>query len=67
MMAVEVREGITELSCHPGYVGPDFDSVYHAEREIELETLRDPRVREFIAQSRITLINFSDLPTAVRL
>jgi chitin disaccharide deacetylase len=30
----EVSEGWTEVACHPGYVTPDFSSVYLQEREI---------------------------------
>src|SRR5437867_2329735 len=29
----EVRDGVTELACHPGYVEPGFPSSYAAERE----------------------------------
>ena len=41
----EVDEGWTEIGCHPGFVTDDFTSVYLAEREVEVETLTDPRVR----------------------
>jgi predicted glycoside hydrolase/deacetylase ChbG (UPF0249 family) len=61
MLASEVGEGITELSCHPGYRDPDFESVYHAEREIELRTLADPRILAFLKQHQIRLIGFRDL------
>lgn len=65
MLEREAGEGVTELSCHPGYVGPDFDSPYNREREMELHTLRDPRVLRFIRERRITLISFRELPAAV--
>ena len=39
LLDAEVREGVTELSCHPGYVEPGFRSGYVAEREMELRTL----------------------------
>src|SRR5213076_2735965 len=58
----EVREGVTELTCHPGYVEPGFRSSYAAEREVELRTLCDPRVRRAIRDWRIRLIGFRDLP-----
>src|SRR5207249_7989634 len=45
LVDAEVREGVTELSCHPGYVEPGFRSSYLMERELELRTLCDPRVR----------------------
>jgi len=65
MIESEVREGITELSCHPGYSRPDFDSPYDKEREIELNTLRDPRVLHFINDRHIKLISFRELPAVL--
>ena len=58
----EVRDGVTELACHPGYVEPGFPSSYAAEREVELRTLCDERVRQAILQRGIELIGFRDLP-----
>lgn len=58
----EVRDGVTELTCHPGYVEPEFRSSYRAEREVELRTLCDPRVRVALAERDIRLIGFRDLP-----
>jgi predicted glycoside hydrolase/deacetylase ChbG (UPF0249 family) len=63
MLASAPSEGITELSCHPGYVDPRFESVYHAEREMELKTLSDPRFREFIKERGIALITFREVST----
>jgi chitin disaccharide deacetylase len=57
----EVGEGWTELGCHPGYVTPDFRSVYLAEREAELATLTDPTVREEIDALGIRLASFAEL------
>jgi hypothetical protein len=59
----EVREGVTELTCHPGYVEPEFRSSYAAEREVELRTLCDRRVHQAIFDKEIRLIGFRDLPT----
>jgi len=61
LLDAEVREGVTELSCHPGYVEPDFRSSYLMERELELRTLCDPRVRHAIRDRGIQLIGFRDL------
>ena len=61
MLGTEVQEGITELSCHPGYVDLDFSSGYSAEREIELRTLCDPRTCQALAQQSIQLVSFHDL------
>ena len=56
----EVGDGWTELGCHPGYITPDFRSIYLHERETELQTLTDPRVRETIDELGITLAGFAD-------
>jgi len=58
-----VREGVTELTCHPGYVEPGFPSSYNAEREVELRTLCDPRARQALREREIRLIGFRDLLT----
>jgi predicted glycoside hydrolase/deacetylase ChbG (UPF0249 family) len=55
----EVRDGWTELGCHPGYVTSDFDSVYLTEREVERQTLCDPRVKATIADLGIRLVNYA--------
>jgi len=57
----EVREGVTELNCHPGYVEPGFPSSYAAEREEELRTLCDRRVHQALLEKEIRLIGFRDL------
>lgn len=62
MLDTEVREGVTELNCHPGYVEPGFPSSYAAEREEELRTLCDDRVRQAVGEKRIALIGFRELP-----
>jgi predicted glycoside hydrolase/deacetylase ChbG (UPF0249 family) len=45
MLEREVGEGFIELGCHPGYVDSALHSSYTIEREAELRTLCDPRVR----------------------
>jgi predicted glycoside hydrolase/deacetylase ChbG (UPF0249 family) len=61
----EVPAGVTELGCHPGYVDPTFECVYHKDREFELQTLCDPRVRELLAELEIQLIGYRDVPSAL--
>lgn len=58
----EIRDGVTELTCHPGYVDSGFASSYAAERELELQTLCDPRSRQGISARGISLIGFRDVP-----
>ncbi len=60
----EIPHGVTELGCHPGYFDPDFECVYHRDREYEMATLCDPRVREVMADEQIQLIGYADVPQA---
>jgi predicted glycoside hydrolase/deacetylase ChbG (UPF0249 family) len=59
----EVGEGWTEIGCHPGYA-EGLTSMYLAEREVELDTLTHPRVREEIETLGIRLASFAQLPAA---
>ena len=60
MLKNEVESGWTEFSCHAGYVSPEFHSIYLAEREIEVATLTDLRVRAAIDENKISLVNYVD-------
>lgn len=55
-----LRAGVTELGCHPG-LAADFETSYSSEREREVETLCDPRVRARIEEEGIGLYSFADL------
>jgi predicted glycoside hydrolase/deacetylase ChbG (UPF0249 family) len=61
-----LREGVSELMCHPGY--PDDalvrDSSYARERKQEIAAICDPRVRETLVAEGIQLITFLNLATA---
>jgi chitin disaccharide deacetylase len=61
----EIDHGIYEMSCHPGYHDPALDAVYHHEREHELRTLTDPRVRPLLAELGIALVSYRELPRTV--
>jgi len=61
MLETEIAEGITELSCHPGYIDPDYSSGYSKEREAELRALCDPRIRQVLAEQSIQLVSYHDL------
>ncbi|MBC6429521.1 ChbG/HpnK family deacetylase [Nostoc sp. HG1] len=61
MLETEVQEGFTELSCHPGYVDPEFSSTYAIERERELQTLCNPIIRSKLTELQIQLIGFREL------
>lgn len=62
MLREEVVPGFTEFSCHPGYIGSDYHPVYNSEREEEVRTLLDPRIRETLYEERIQLISYADYP-----
>jgi predicted glycoside hydrolase/deacetylase ChbG (UPF0249 family) len=61
MLTTEIDEGVTELSCHPGYMDREFSTSYSAEREVELHTLCDPHVRPTLAAHAIQLTNYHRL------
>ena len=61
----EVGEGWTELACHPGYMTPEFPSIYYDEREVEIQTLTDPRIRKTTDELGITLVGYADFPDGV--
>lgn len=54
-----LKEGTTELMCHPGYVTPDLISSLRKQREIELRTLTDERVKKKLEELKIKLVNFN--------
>jgi chitin disaccharide deacetylase len=62
-LLTHMREGVSEVMCHPGH--PDEaliqGSSYALEREKEIEALCDPGVREAIGADGIELINFAEL------
>jgi predicted glycoside hydrolase/deacetylase ChbG (UPF0249 family) len=58
----EVREGWTELSCHPGYVTDDYVPMYRDEREAELRTLTDPRIKATFEELGIELDSYATYP-----
>jgi chitin disaccharide deacetylase len=58
----EIGEGIYEMSCHPGYYDDALTAVYHHERESELRTLMDPRLRPLLEELRIALVSYRELP-----
>ena len=65
MLGTEIGEGITELSCHPGYSEPDYPGSYAVEREAELRALCDPVIREVLAARSIQLTNYHKLGALV--
>ncbi|MFL5822337.1 MAG: carbohydrate deacetylase [Solirubrobacteraceae bacterium] len=60
LLAAEAVSEWTEIGCHPGYRSPGFSSVYDQEREVELRTLTDPRVRGTITELGLELVSYAD-------
>jgi chitin disaccharide deacetylase len=52
--------GVTELACHPGEAD-DLDTMYRAERVLEVRALCDPRVREALDAAQVALLSFRDV------
>jgi predicted glycoside hydrolase/deacetylase ChbG (UPF0249 family) len=51
----------TEIACHPAYVDAELRSSYTAEREVELRTLCDPRLRAAIEERGIDLVSYAGI------
>jgi chitin disaccharide deacetylase len=62
ILRYEVGEGWTEISCHPGYSDPADRAMYLAEREAEVRTLTDPRLRATVDALGITLESYATYP-----
>lgn len=60
LLAEEATAPWTEFACHPGYASDDFRSIYWREREVELRTLTDPRIRMTIKELGLALASFAD-------
>lgn len=52
-------DGITEVGCHPAF-DRDVEGMYRDEREVEVATLCDPRIREALDANGVALISFRD-------
>lgn len=59
---IELIEGLpggwTEIGCHPA-AGSVPSSSYDAERQVELSTLRDPRVKDLLNVTGVRLCSFA--------
>jgi predicted glycoside hydrolase/deacetylase ChbG (UPF0249 family) len=60
-MLTGANPGFTEIACHPGYITAGFDPLYNREREIEIRSLTDPRVKAAIEKEGIRLINYGSI------
>jgi predicted glycoside hydrolase/deacetylase ChbG (UPF0249 family) len=55
-----LREGVTEVACHPGYAD-DVETFYRTERAAEIASLCDPRARAAVVAAGVTLCSFADV------
>jgi chitin disaccharide deacetylase len=64
-----LKDGVTEVMCHPGHVGQDLQKAFRTmgtsslvtSRELELQTLTDPSLRTCIGAHRVRLIHYGDI------
>lgn len=58
-----LKEGVSELMCHPGYADNILrsDSTYSKRRELELDLLTDSGILALVGESKLPLITFGDL------
>jgi chitin disaccharide deacetylase len=54
--------GWTEIGCHPA-AGPVPTSSYDTERQVELQTLSDPQVKNLLNVSDVRLCSFAQVPS----
>ena len=58
----EIARGhLRDVAAIPGYHDPALEAVYHREREHELRTLTDPRLRPLLEELGIALVSYREL------
>lgn len=60
-----LKDGVTELVCHPGFLSPEVVDGYrwHMGSEEELFALTDGRVRNAVKNNDIRVITYGELPS----
>ncbi len=60
-----LKDGVTELVCHPGFLSAEVvdDYKWHKNCEEELFVLTDSRVKNAIKNNEIRLITYGELPS----
>jgi predicted glycoside hydrolase/deacetylase ChbG (UPF0249 family) len=61
ILGTDLGDDVTELACHPARPDPALASSYANERELELRTLCDRRVRRFLDRGGIALVGFGEV------
>ncbi len=59
----DIKEGVTELCCHPGYLTDDIrlKYIWHHNCESELMALSDPRFLEEVKKNNIELLSHAQI------
>lgn len=62
-MITSLKDGVTELVCHPGFIGPEILEKYrfHLNCEDELFALTSKKIRKLIEREKIGLVGYSEL------
>lgn len=60
-LIAKLPNGISELSCHPGYEPTEKENYIDAHRTQELATLTDENLKTYIVERGIVLSTFSDI------
>ena len=64
----DLKGGISELMCHPGYADAELDRMptrLRSQRESELELLTSAEVRDLLSRSGVELIGYTELVGAL--
>lgn len=65
-LAASVPEGVSEVMVHPGKCGTEDAGMgpgwLGSAREVELNALLSPRVREALGNNQVRLVSFRDIP-----
>jgi chitin disaccharide deacetylase len=61
-MLGSLKDGTTELVCHPGFLGPEVLDRYpfHKNCEAELSALTSPRVRKLLNDRSVRLVSYGE-------
>lgn len=64
-MLGNLKDGVTELVCHPGFLSPEVIDLYkwHIGAEAELSSFTSPRVKNSIIENEIRPITYGELPS----
>ncbi len=53
--------GYTEMACHPG-MDDEIQTMYKDERKLEVKSLCDKKITEFVEESNVELCSFENIP-----